>query len=1068
MIRWLASLAVRGPVGANLAMAALIVSGFVVYRGMPREVFPDFSLDAVEVFSVYPGASPVDVERLVTAPIEDALDGLEGVDEMRSVSREGVSRVKLTLADGASISKVLSDARDRVRGGDVTLPDGVEDPLLFEVENRFPVIAVFIYGSADDLVLKRVAEDEARALEALPGVSSVVSTGLIEPQIWVEVEPEELDRHGLTLDVVEAAIRARLAEAPLGSLEVDERQQLLRVGGDVQWARDLEELPVLSSPGGATVTLGRIARLSEASSRGSSRGRFNGHPCVHMQVSKDEGADAIDVARIVLDHVAGRSDSMEPGVAIGTNSDLSIYVRNRLRTMFESGTVGAGLVLLALLLFLSPRVRWSPRSGFLRLLGGILVSGAVGVTMNMITMFALIVVLGMIVDDAIVVGENVYRRMEEGDAPEVAAVEGTAEVGRAVVATIMTSIAAFLPILLLPGSTGMFLRPLPIVVTACLVVSLVEAFTILPSHLAHWTSKRAVARMQAQIRSGGGTVRRWYSPLQDAYTRLLAGALRWRYATLSFALAVGAVVGAVGGTRIPFVLFDQFESQLFFVSLRLDPSASLDDTEEVCEAVEGMVDGSGAGEVLSKHTLLGVAASKVSEFEIGPHLGQVWVELREGEGRSRTTAEIIEALRVELAALPALVESYEIGQPQTGPAGRAVEVALSGPDLDRLRVRADELAVRLGRFAGVRDVRTDLDSGKGRVELVPNEQGRLAGLTEAALAMELRAAFEGREVASLRRGPDEVEVVLKYPESERSIAGALERMEVTLPNRGSGPARRVPLRTVADAEVGRGPSSVGHEDRVRAVVVSADVEETEGNSAQILRTLAGELAADASMGPGESFKLRGQADETAKSMAGLWSAALLSGLLIYLILGTLFQSFLQPMVIMFIIPFAGVGMVLGHAVMDRSITLMSLIGLLALAGVVVNDSLILVDFIGQRRRRGVPMLEAVQDSGRLRFRPIVLTSVTTMLGLLPLTFFVSGQARFLQPMAISIFFGLAVATVLILVLVPAAYVVLEDLIALARRMFLRGAPPDAADSAEGPVGPGGGESPMGVPALDQA
>ena len=1069
MIRWLASLAVRGPVGANLAMVALIVSGFVVYRGMPREVFPDFSLDAVEVFSVYPGASPVDVERLVTAPIEDALDGLEGVDEMRSVSREGVSRVNLTLADGASISKVLSDARDRVRGGDVTLPDDVEDPLLFEVENRFPVIAVFIYGSADDLVLKRVAEDEARALEALPGVSSVVSTGLIEPQIWVEVEPEELDRHGLTLDAVEAAIRARLAEAPLGSLEVDERQQLLRVGGDVQWARDLEELPVLSSPGGATVTLGRIARLSEASSRGSSRGRFNGHPCVHMQVNKDEGADAIDVARIVLDHVGGRSDSMEPGVAIGTNSDLSIYVRNRLRTMFESGMVGAGLVLLALLLFLSPRVALVTALGIpLAFLGGILVSGAVGVTMNMITMFALIVVLGMIVDDAIVVGENVYRRMEEGDSPEVAAVEGTAEVGRAVIATIMTSIAAFLPILLLPGSTGMFLRPLPIVVTACLVVSLVEAFTILPSHLAHWTSKRAVARMQAQIRSGGGTVRRWYSPLQDAYTRLLAGALRWRYATLSLALAVGAVVGAVGVTRIPFVLFDQFESQLFFVSLRLDPSASLDDTEEVCEAVEGMVDGSGAGEVLSKHTLLGVAASKVSEFEIGPHLGQVWVELREGEGRTRTTAEIIEALRVELAALPALVESYEIGQPQTGPAGRAVEVALSGPDLNRLRVRADELAVRLGRFAGVRDVRTDLDSGKGRVELVPNEQGRLAGLTEAGLAMELRAAFEGREVASLRRGPDEVEVVLKYPESERSIAGALERMEVTLPTRGSGPARRVPLRTVADAEVGRGPSSVGHEDRVRAVVVSADVEETEGNSAQILRTLAGELAADESMGPGESFKLRGQADETAKSMAGLWSAALLSGLLIYLILGTLFQSFLQPMVIMFIIPFAGVGMVLGHAVMDRSITLMSLIGLLALAGVVVNDSLILVAFIGRRRRRGVPMLEAVQDSGRLRFRPIGLTSVTTMLGLLPLTFFVSGQARFLQPMAISIFFGLAVATVLILILVPAAYVVLEDLIAVARRVFLRGAPPDAADPAGGPAEPGGGGSSVGVPALDQA
>jgi multidrug efflux pump subunit AcrB len=1060
MIRWLASLAVRGPVGANLAMLALIVSGFVVYRGMPREVFPDFSLDAVEVFSVYPGASPVDVERLVTAPIEDALDGLEGVDEMRSVSREGVSRVNLTLADGASITKVLSDARDRVRGGDVTLPEDVEDPLLFEVENRFPVIAVFIYGSADDLVLKRVAEEEARALEALPGVSSVVSTGLIEPQIWVEVVPDELERHGLTMDVVAGAIQGRLAEAPLGSLEVDERQRLLRVGGDVQWSADLEDLPVAASPRGGVVTLGRIARLTEASSRGASRGRFNGHPCVHMQVNKDEGADAIDVARVVLEHVDRRAGAMLPGVAMGTNSDLSIYVRNRLRTMFESGAIGAGLVLLALLLFLSPRVALVTALGIpLAFLGGILVSGAVGVTMNMITMFALIVVLGMIVDDAIVVGENVYRRMEEGDAPEVAAVEGTAEVGRAVVATILTSIAAFLPILLLPGSTGMFLRPLPIVVTACLVVSLVEAFTILPSHLAHWTSRRAVARMQARIQAGGAGARRWYSPLQEAYMRLLRGALAWRYVTLSVALAVGGVVGAVGVTRIPFVLFDEFESQLFFVSLRLDPSASLDDTEEVCEVVEGMVDASGRGEVLSKHTLLGVAASKVSEFEIGPHLGQVWVELREGAGRERSTAEIIEALRAELAALPALVESHEIGQPQTGPAGRAVEVALSGPDLERLRERADALEARLERFAGVRDVRSDLESGKGRLEIVPNDQGRLAGLTEAGLAVQLRTAFEGRDVGSLRRGPDEVDVVLKYPEGERSVVGALERLQVTLPPAPGEPARRVPLRTVADAEIGRGPSSVGHEDRVRAVVVSADVDETEGNAARILRTLAEELPADGQLRPGEGFKLRGQADETAKSIAGLGSAALLSGLLIYLILGTLFQSFLQPMVIMFIIPFAGVGMVLGHALMDRSITLMSLIGLLALAGVVVNDSLILVDFIGQRRRRGVPMLQAVLDSGRLRFRPIVLTSVTTMLGLLPLTFFVSGQARFLQPMAISIFFGLAVATLLILVLVPAAYVVLEDLVGLGRRA-LGGAAADAEDGAAAHAGGGAGVAPL--------
>lgn len=1033
MIRGLARLAVSNPVGANLLMIALAVGGLVTYAGMPREVFPNFSLDAIEVLTALPGAAPVDVERLVTTPIEDALDGLDGVKEMRSTSREGMSRIKLTLTPDAEPVEVLAGARDRVRGGGVVLPEDAEDPFVHEVENRFPVIAVFVYGSADPLTLKRLAEDEARGLEALPGVANVQSTGLIEPRLWVEVDPDALERHGLTFADVERAVAMRVAEAPLGALVSEKKERLLRIGGDVQWARDLASVPVRVSATGAEVRLDRLAEVTESEQRGSSRGRFNGWPCVHLQVQKGASGDTIDIARAVHEYVSSRASEMPPGVGIGTNSDLSIYVENRLRTMFDSGAIGAILVLVALLLFLSTRVALVTALGIpLSFLGGIIVAGSLGVTMNMIAMFALIVVLGMIVDDAIVVGENVYRRMEEGEAPDVAAVEGTAEVGRAVIATILTSIAAFLPVLMLTGTTGLFLRPLPLVVSACLVVSLVEAFTILPAHLAHWTSKRAVARMQAQARSAGGRVRRWYTPLEEAYMGLLRGALRWRYATLSLALGIGAIVTAVGSARIPFVLFDDFESKLFYVSARLDPSSSIEETEAVCEELEARVRAVGAGEVLSMHTLLGVAASDVSSYELGPHLGQVWIELKEGEGRRRTTAEVIADLRVALAGLPPVVESYEIAQPQTGPAGRAVEVALRGPDLDVLSEEAAALAASLGRFRGVRDVRTDLESGKRQVTLRLAEAGRQVGLGESDLAAQVRTAFEGREVASLRRGSEDVDVMVKYPEDRREIRGALRDLRVALPSApGESPAR-VPLHRVAHLDEGTGPSSVGHEERLRAVVVSADVDETTGNAAQILEALGAGLAEGFGARPGYSYRLRGRAEETAASMAGLASAGVVSGLLIYMILGTLFRSFLQPLVIMFIIPFAGVGMVLGHLVMDRSITLMSLIGLLALAGVVVNDSLILVDFVGQRRRAGARFMEAVLESGRLRFRPIVLTSVTTMLGLAPLTFFASGQARFLQPMAISIFFGLAVATLLILVLVPVATVILEDLLGIGR------------------------------------
>ncbi|MFT6111104.1 MAG: multidrug efflux pump subunit AcrB [Planctomycetota bacterium] len=700
-------------------------------------------------------------------------------------------------------------------------------------------------------------------------------------------------------------------------------------------------------------------------------------------------------------------------------------------------------MLLALLGFLSPRVALVTALGIpLSFLGGILVAGTLGVTMNMIAMFALIVVLGMIVDDAIVVGENVYRRMEEGEDPETAAVEGTVEVGRAVFATILTSIAAFLPILLLSGTTGLFMRPLPIVVSACLLISLVEAFTVLPSHLAHWTSRRAVKEMQARARTAraaGGEVRRWYSPLLDGYLRLLRLAVKWRYATMAMALGGGAMIGAFGGVRIPFVLFDDFESKLFYVSLRLDPSSSIEETEVVCRQVEEFVNRISEDDVVSAHTLLGVAASDVASFELGAHLGQVWVELREGEGRTRTTAEVIEALRAELVALPPIVASHEISQPQTGPSGRAIEVSLRGPGLDVLREKAEALARDLATYAGARDVRIDLENGKGQVEVMPNARGRQVGLSEADLARQLRTAFEGVEVASVRRGTDDVDIIVKHPEADRSRAGVLGDLRVALPGTQAGGAiRRVPLREVATLKQSVGPASVHHEDRLRSVVVSADVDEVVGNSTRILRSLEAELAGLFDGEPAYSVRVRGQAEEQAESLAGLGAAAIISGLLIYLVLGTLFQSFLQPLVIMFIIPFAGVGMVFGHAIMDRSITLMSLIGLLALAGVVVNDSLILVDFIGQRRRQGVELMQAVMDSGKLRFRPILLTSVTTMLGLMPLTFFATGQARFLQPMAISIFFGLSLATLLILILVPVAYLVLEDVVVMTKRLAQRG------------------------------
>jgi len=1017
MIRSIVRMAVGNPVAANLAMIAILVCGWFVYDQMPREVFPDYSLGKIEILTPYPGASAEDVERLITRPLEDAVDGVRGLDEILSVSQEGMSRLTLTLARGEDPSETLEDVRDAVRRETSELPEQAEDSRVQKIDNVFPVVAVFVYGTASEVELRGLAEEHRRRLEAIPGVRTVALTGTRKPRVWIEADPAALERYGLTLQQVGAAVGAKAASVPLGSLETSEGDWSLRVDAELGWARDLENLPILTRPDGSKVRLSQVAFCHDTFERSLTRARFNGRPCLHMQVNKSASGDIIDISRAVHEYVERESLNMPPGTSLGTNSDLSVYVSNRLQIMKESGALGGLLVLGALFLFLSFPVALVTALGVpIAFMGGLLLAGALGVSMNMITMFALIVVLGMVVDDAIVVGENVYRLMEDGMDPEQAAITGTAQVGRPVIATILTSIVAFLPILMLSGQIGNLLRPLPLVVTLCLIVSIFEALTILPVHLAHWAAPRVVKGKAA----GGRT---WYLPLRALYSRFLSSCLRWRYVTLTAALAILAVVGTLGAYRVPFVFFDDFESKLFYVSLRLEPGTSLDETERVARQVEAAALALPESELESINTLLGVNAPDISIYELGSNLAQVWVELREGPSRRMSVSEITELLRVEFESLPPSVQGIEIGQPNAGPSGRAIELGVRGEDLEELEEISGRLQAELLTFAGVRDVHDNLDEGARQVRVRLGERGRSLGFTEAGLASELRSAFEGTTFGHLRRGTDDVELVVKYPEWVRQQAGILEHLRVAVPGTQG---QRVPLSVAADLVYDHGPATITRDGLERSVTVTADVNKSEGNAADITAVMVERWKSMADEYPGYSLDIKGDAEETSDALGALTLASGMALSLIYLILGTLFRSFLQPLVIMFIIPFASLGMVVGHGIMGISITLLSLIGLLALIGVVVNDSLILVDFANSRRSQGDDMISAVLEAGRLRFRPILLTSATTMLGLSPLTFFVSGDARFLQPMAISIFYGLGAATLLVLVLVPCCYAVLED------------------------------------------
>jgi len=1017
-MRALVRLALHNSVAVHLATLAVCVGGVLAYTTMPREVFPSFSLDTVLVQTFWPGAAPEDVERLLTLPIEEELEGVDGLDEMSSISREGLSQLTLSVRRDRPMPDFLDDVRAAL-ARDLELPDEVEDPRVIEVVSEWPAIAVFLYGNSSEVELRALAERHRRALEKIPGVSDVEQAGVRDPRLWVEVDPLALERFGLSLQEVGQALSTRVRDVPAGSLSASSGDYLLRVDAEVDGADDLRELPLRSSPSGASVRLGQVARIDDGFERWVTLARFNEEPCIRLQVNKREDADAIEISRAVYAYIERESERMPPGTALGTNSDLSIYVRNRLNVMQSSAALGAVLVLVSLVLFLNVRVALVTAVGIpVAFLGGLMIAGMAGLSMNMITMFALIVVLGMLVDDAIVVAENIYRRMEEGQTPMQAAIEGTAEVGKPVLATILTTIAAFLPILMLRGTTGMFLRPLPLIVTFCLLASLLEAMCALPVHMARWTGRGAEPATQA-LRE---PERRWYDGMRDLYVGLLRVAVRWRWVTLGLTLVVASLCAGVASYRLPFMLFDDFESKVFYVNVRAPADSSLEETELLTQSVKRVIDELPREEIESTNSLVGVAFIDATQFDIAQHLAQIWVELREDSTGRRPTSAIIAELRERLALPPPGIESIDIDQPQAGPTGKAIDISLRGPELARLGEHAAVLEARLASFAGVREVRNNAEEGKRELRVVLKQSGRVLGFDEARLGAELRTAFEGVRYGRLRRGRDDVEIHVKLPEALRSERGVLERLRVTAPD-----GRRLPLAAIAEVHEGTGPASITRDDGERSVRVLADVDRSQGNAQEITTSLVREYADFSLRHPGYSIQFEGDFEDTSESIGGLVNAGLLAAMIIYLVLGTLFRSASQPLVIMLAMPFSLIGMVAGHLIMERPISLMSLIGLMALCGVVVNDSLILVDFVNQRRARGVALVSALVDSGRLRFRPILLTSITTMLGLSPLTFFASGQARFLQPMAITIFFGLAFSTILILVVIPCAYGALIDL-----------------------------------------
>ncbi|MEE8076232.1 MAG: efflux RND transporter permease subunit [Candidatus Binatia bacterium] len=1019
-MKTLIEFSVHNRVLVNLLTLFVLGAGIVTYLRMHREMFPEFSRQAVKVMTEYQGASPVEVEKLITAKIEEEVADIDDLDELLSVSQEGQSEILLKFQPDTDMSRALSDVRAAL--DNVTdLPEEAEEPKVSEVKSTFPVITVSLSGDIDEGTLQEMAKDLRDELRRVRGVAAVGILGIRERQIWVEVNPERLDQYLLSLDDLRTAIASHNRNVPGGTLKTPRGEVLLRTLGEAEGVRDVERIILRAKKDGHPLTIGEVSTVRETFKDATTMARFNGQPAINLVVAKERNGDAIDIARrirLLVEKVRGR---LPETVTVGLYNDFSVFIQNRLNTLRWSGMVGLVIILTTLWAFVRARIAFLTALGIpFAMMGGIILMSAYGISLNMVSLFGLILVLGLLVDDAVIVTENVYRYVENGLDSRQAAIRGTTEVAWPVVATVITTVSAFVPLLMIPGTMGVFLSVIPVVVSFTLLASLLEVLLILPSHLADIITPAYAQQVRHRELP-------WLLWSRNTYRSLLAMALRWRYVSVGCLVSLTMVLGAAALYRIPFVLFREFESSQFMVNFETSPGSKIEDTLEIAKKAEQVGLNLPAGELKSLATNVGISFLDVHRAERGPNLAQLMVEL--DEDRRQSVDDVIAELRAGMEQIPGITK-IQFLKIQAGPGGPAIEARVVGDKIQVLRKLANEMKGFLQGISGVRDIRDDFTEGKEELQITLRSEARALGLDLGQIARQVQQGFLGVEASTIQRRDENVPIIIRFPEALRGSLETVARMKLTLPS-----GQRVFLRDVAQLETAVGTSKIRRDDQKRAITVLADIDSREANVYKVTERLKRKFSNVGSRFPGYRVIVKGERQEVEESLASLPQISVISLLLIYFILGSLFKSFVQPFIVIAAIPFAVNGVIIGHLIMGDPLSFLSMMGLIALAGIVVNDSLILVDFINRARKEGVPRDEAILVSGVARLRPVLLTTITTVGGLIPLAFFATGQAKFLSPMAVAVVWGLSFATILTLILIPCLYAMLDDLAALLRRFF---------------------------------
>ncbi|MBL6763713.1 MAG: efflux RND transporter permease subunit [Verrucomicrobiae bacterium] len=1029
-------------VAAKMMILVIAIGGLMSAYTIKKEVFPEFSSEMVTVAVTYRGAAPEEVENAVTVRIEEALQGVDGIDRIRSTSAEGASGVTVELIPGTDPAGVIDDIKAKVDAID-TFPAEAEKPVITELIVKSQVINIAVAGPADEVALKRIGERVRDEVSHLPGITQVELVVARPYEVSIEVSESGLRRYGLSFDEVAQAVRRSSLDLPGGSIKTDGGEFLLRVKGQAYRAPEFARLPLRTLPDGSRLVLGDVAEVIDGFEDRVQFARFNDLPAVVVQVFRVGDQDALKISQIIRDYAREATKRMPEGIVLAAYQDYSEYLRGRLNLLLKNAALGGICVFVVLSLFIRFRLAFWVSIGIpISFLGTLWLMPTIGVSINMLTLFAFLLVLGIVVDDAIVVSENIYTHVQTGDDGMTAAIKGAREVAVPVIFSVMTTVAAFAPMAAVEGNTGKVLKGIPLIVIPTLLFSLIESMWALPNHLSHL---RKVDTKQ-RSRNPFIWVQNHFSNLLDrlianVYRPFLDVCLAWRYLTVSVGLSsILLMVGLIACGVIQFQFFPPVEGDDVAAFLTMPAGTPPEATRRIVGQIEqaahqvrrefderhGFRTNSIFRNVLAS---VGDQPYRTAQSKNGgnngrnysrDNVGEVHIQLVPSEARPVSSKELVKRWRELVGPIPGAVES--VFTADLFSAGNAINIQLSGPNVDRLREAAVELKEKLATFEGVFDLADSYRSGKQEIKLAIKPAAEASGLTLIDLARQVRQGFYGEEAQRIQRGRDDVRVMVRYPESERRSLHNLETMRVRLPD-----GTEVPFSSVAEAEIGRGFSTINRIDRERAINVTADVDLAKANPNDIITDVDQNFLPDLlARYPGLKYEYEGERSEQKKTMTGLARGFVLSVFIMFALIAIPLRSYFLPFVVMSAIPFGFVGAVLGHLVMGMKLTVLSMFGFVALAGVAVNDNLVLVDFVNRAKREGMTEDEAVRKAGPRRFRPILLTSLSTFFGLMPLILETSLQAQFLIPMAISLGFGVLYSTVTSLILVPSLYLIATD------------------------------------------